>query len=76
MGVLLFTALGIGFVEASGGAVSFLSNMGPGFGANGGFNNFASFPCAAKWIASAMMFLGRLELVTVFCLFMPSFWKQ
>ncbi len=76
VGVLLFTALGIGFVEASGGAVSFLSNMGPGFGANGGFNNFASFPCAAKWIASAMMFLGRLELVTVFCLFMPSFWKQ
>ena len=75
-GVLLFIILGIDFLEASGAAISFLSNMGPGLGKNGGFNNFADFPLAAKWIGSFLMFAGRLELITVFVLFMPSFWKK
>lgn len=75
-GVLLFIILGIDFLEASGAAISFLSNMGPGLGKNGGFNNFAPFPDAAKWIGSFLMFAGRLELITVFVLFMPSFWKR
>ncbi|MEA4968231.1 MAG: TrkH family potassium uptake protein [Bacteroidaceae bacterium] len=75
-GVLLFIILGIDFLEASGAAISFLSNMGPGLGKNGGFNNYADFPLAAKWIGSFLMFAGRLELITVFVLFMPSFWKK
>lgn len=75
-GVLLFIILGIDFLEASGAAISFLSNMGPGLGKNGGFNNYADFPIAAKWLGSFLMFAGRLELITVFVLFMPSFWKK
>ena len=75
-GALLLIILGIDFVEASGAAVSFLSNMGPGLGKNGGFGNYADFPLAAKWVGSFLMFAGRLELITVFVLFMPSFWKR
>ena len=75
-GALLLIALGIDFVEASGSTVSFLSNMGPGLGKNGGFGNYADFPLAAKWVGSFLMFAGRLELITVFVLFMPSFWKR
>ncbi len=30
---------------------------------------------AAKWILSAAMLLGRLELLIVFVLFMPRFWR-
>lgn len=75
-GVLLFIIMGIDFLEASGASISFLSNMGPGLGKNGGFNNFADFPLAAKWLGSFLMFAGRLELITVFVLFMPSFWKK
>ena len=75
-GALLLIILQIDFVEASGAAVSFLSNMGPGLGKNGGFGNYADFPLAAKWVGSFLMFAGRLELITVFVLFMPSFWKR
>lgn len=76
IGVLFFILSGIDFLEASGASVSFLSNMGPGLGKNGGFNNFAPFPVAAKWMGSFLMFAGRLELITVFVLFLPSFWKR
>ena len=37
--------------------------------------NFASLPDAAKWVLSAGMLLGRLELFTVMVMFAPSFWR-
>jgi trk system potassium uptake protein TrkH len=37
--------------------------------------NFAPLSDAAKWILSAGMFLGRLELFTILVLFMPRFWR-
>ena len=36
---------------------------------------FASLPDSAKWLLSAAMLIGRLELFTVLVLFVPSFWR-
>jgi len=75
-GVLLLVSFGVGIIESMGGAVSCMSNIGPGLGICGGFGNYSSFSDFAKWVLSSLMYLGRLELITVFCLFMPAFWRK
>lgn len=76
IGVLILLLLGTEIVAAMGGAVSCMSNIGPGLGFCGGFGNYSGFSDASTWVLSSLMYLGRLELITVFCLFMPAFWKR
>ena len=58
------------------GALTALANVGPGLGdVIGPAGNFASLPDGAKWLLSAAMLLGRLELFTVLVLFTPRFWR-
>jgi trk system potassium uptake protein TrkH len=52
-----------------------MANCGPGLGAVGPAANFAWLPGAAKVILIICMWLGRLELFTVFMVFSPRFWK-
>lgn len=59
------------------GAASTVSGVGPGLGETiGPAGNFATLPDAAKWILSLGMLLGRLEIITVFVLCMPAFWRH
>jgi trk system potassium uptake protein TrkH len=70
-------ALGLDFTTAISGAATAISNVGPGLGEIIGPNgNFKSLPEAAKWLLSAGMLLGRLELFTVLILFSPAFWTR
>jgi trk system potassium uptake protein TrkH len=38
--------------------------------------SFADLPDAAKWMLSAGMLLGRLELFTVLVILTPAFWRS
>ena len=38
--------------------------------------NFSLLPDFSKWILSAGMILGRLELFAIIVLFIPSFWRR
>ena len=38
--------------------------------------NFSTLSDTSKWILSAGMILGRLELFAILVLFLPSFWKK
>lgn len=76
IGILLLVANKIQLEEAIICAVSSISNVGPGFGQSGGFGNFAHFPDVAKWTLAMLMYVGRLEIVTVFVILTPSFWKR
>ncbi len=68
---------GYDFVTSISGAATAVANVGPGLGeVIGPTGNFASFDDSAKWIMSAAMLLGRLELFTVLVLFLPSFWRR
>ena len=68
--------LGLDFVTAMSGAATTIADVGPGLGdVIGPAGNFAGLPDAAKWVLSAGMLLGRLELFTVLILFLPSFWR-
>jgi trk system potassium uptake protein TrkH len=52
-----------------------MANCGPGLGELGPAANYAWLPGAAKVILIMCMWLGRLELFTVFMIFSPRFWK-
>ena len=69
--------IGVDFLTAASGAATAISNVGPGLGPTiGPSGTFATLPDGAKWILSAGMLLGRLELFTVFVLLLPSFWRD
>lgn len=51
-------------------------NIGPAFGPGvGPTGAMDAFPAPAKWLMSFGMLAGRLELLSVFVLFVPRFWK-
>ena len=70
------TMLGLDFLTSMSGAATAIANVGPGLGNEiGPASTFASLPDAAKWLLSAGMLVGRLELYTVLVLFAPAFWR-
>lgn len=74
---MLLSFLGLDYLTAMSGALTTLANAGPGLGdAIGPAGTFAGLPDAAKWVLSAGMLLGRLELFTVLVLFAPAYWRN
>ena len=53
-----------------------VANVGPGLGMVGPTDNFAFFSGSTKLILSGLMVLGRLEILAVVALVMPSFWRK
>ncbi|MGU3398290.1 TrkH family potassium uptake protein [Brucellaceae bacterium D45D] len=77
IGAVLLASLGLDFVSAFTGALTALSNVGPGFGETiGPIGNFSTIHDPALWVLSFLMLAGRLELVTVFILFTRAFWVR
>jgi trk system potassium uptake protein TrkH len=69
-------AMGLDFITATSGAATAIANVGPGLGdIIGPAGNFATLPDAAKWLLSAAMLLGRLEIFTILVLLAPAFWR-
>lgn len=68
--------LGADVDTALGSSISMLSNVGPATGATGPASTFAIVPPAGKWLMSAYMVIGRLEIYTVLFLLMPNYWKD
>lgn len=67
-------ATGVDQVTAFGAIASCLNNVGPGLG--GVASTFRELDGAAKWICSAAMLLGRLEIFTFLVLLAPEFWRK
>ncbi len=76
---VLATALGATGLDpttALSGAATAISNVGPGLGGTIGPNgNFASLPDISKWLLTAGMLTGRLEILIILVLFTPRFWR-
>lgn len=67
---------GLDLITSVSGAAAALGNIGPGLGPIiGPAGSFADINDAAKWILSATMLVGRLELMAVFVLFTAAFWR-
>lgn len=77
IGTILLGATGLDFITATTGALTSLTNVGPGLGAViGPMGNFSSLPDAAKWVCTVLMLLGRLEILAVLVIFTPTFWGR
>ena len=58
-------------------ALSCGSNVGPTLGLEiGPTMSWSILPTIVKWILSALMLMGRLEIFTVLVIFTPWFWKN
>ena len=74
---LLLSFSGLDFLTCISAAASAISNVGPGLGEIiGPQGNYSTLNDFSKLILTATMFLGRLEMLTIFILFLPFFWKN
>jgi trk system potassium uptake protein TrkH len=73
---LCFCGCGIGFDESIGIAVSMIGNVGVSIGQWGSSGCYAALPAVAKWVATFVMLIGRLEIFTVLLLFSRALWKK
>jgi trk system potassium uptake protein TrkH len=73
---LALSMMGSDIVTSISAVATTLGNVGPGLGAVGPMDNFAHLPTAAKWILSACMLFGRLEIYTLLVLLLPEFWRK
>jgi trk system potassium uptake protein TrkH len=62
-------------LDAMSVAIATLGNVGPGFGVVGPMNSFLPFSDAAKLYMVFLMWIGRLEVLSVLVIFTPSFWR-
>ena len=76
-GSLALSALGYDLMTAMSGSITSLSNVGPGLGTIiGPAGNFSTINDPALYVMAALMLLGRLEVLTVLVLLMPTFWRD
>jgi trk system potassium uptake protein TrkH len=68
--------LGLDFTSAISASASALANLGPGLSpAVGPMTGYAALPDAAKWLLSAAMLFGRLEMFLFLAVFSRTFWE-
>ncbi|MBE1297051.1 MAG: potassium transporter TrkH [Rhodobacteraceae bacterium] len=68
---------GLDFITALSGAATAVANVGPGLGdIIGPAGNFSTLNDPAKWILSAAMLIGRLELLAVYAILTIRFWRN
>ncbi len=75
-GGVMLVAQGFPIVDAFFSSFSCVSNNGLGAGVTGITGSFDFLPASGKWIMSIMMLAGRLEIMTLIALFVPSFWRN
>ena len=74
---LTLGAQGLDFDTSLTGALTALTNVGPGLGSFiGPSGNFALLPDASKLTLAAAMIAGRLEIMVALALFMPIMWRR
>lgn len=67
---------GLDTLTSLSAAVTAVANVGPGVGdIVGPAGNFRNLPDLAKIVLSLAMYAGRLEMLTLFVLLLPSFWR-
>lgn len=80
--IIMTVAIFIVSIEARDMVTSFtavvacLSNIGPGLGLVGPTGHYADFSQFVKVVLSICMLIGRLEIMPVVLLALPSFWRR
>ncbi|MDP1520782.1 TrkH family potassium uptake protein [Porticoccus litoralis] len=72
--VMLLQFTGLDYLTAWSCTAAALNNLGPGLGDAAA--HYGEINSTAKWLLSAAMIIGRLEIFTVLVLFTPMFWRR
>ncbi|MBV0912495.1 TrkH family potassium uptake protein [Anianabacter salinae] len=73
---VLLGMCGLPFLTAFTAAWTSIANVGPAWGSPvGPTGAMDAFPESAKWLMIAGMIVGRLEVLSVYVLFIPTFWR-
>ena len=72
---VLLTAFGVDILTAFSGSAAAMGNVGPGFGSVGSLSNYSQIPVAGKWILTAVMLLGRLEIFGLLLFILNRWWR-
>jgi trk system potassium uptake protein len=75
-GATLLTLGGTDLVSASSAALACLANVGPGLAKVGPTANYAFFGDWEKLLLVLLMWLGRLEVLTIVAVATRSFWRR
>lgn len=73
---ILLTGMHVPLVDAFFSTFSCMGNNGLGAGITGYGSSYDIIPDAGKWVLSIVMLIGRLEIFTIFVLFVPEFWRK
>ncbi|WP_058365886.1 TrkH family potassium uptake protein [Haloparvum sedimenti] len=63
-------------LEAVGGSLATVGNIGPAFGRLGPFGSYLMLPDTTKLFMIFLMWVGRLEILPVLALFTGAFWRR
>ncbi|GAB3417222.1 TrkH family potassium uptake protein [Haloparvum alkalitolerans] len=63
-------------LEAIGGSLATIGNIGPAFGRLGPFGSYLMLPDTTKLFMVFLMWIGRLEILPVLVLFTGAFWRR
>jgi len=74
-GALVMSAFGLDLETALSSVIASVGNVGPGLALVGPVANYDFIAPGGKFVLTACMLVGRLELFTVLMLFTPSFWR-
>ncbi len=72
----IITLSGYDLVTSFSASIACITSLGPGLAKVGPAGNFSFFPWFDKFLLSVEMILGRLEVLTVMAVFLPSFWER
>ena len=72
--MIALMASGLDQITAFSATAACMNNLGPGLGDVA--SHYGEITVAAKWILSAAMLLGRLEIFTLLVILTPAFWKS
>jgi trk system potassium uptake protein TrkH len=70
------TGLDLTVLEAIGASASTLGNVGPALGFAGPFGSYEPFSDVSTLIMTALMWLGRLEIIPIVVLFTRHYWRN
>lgn len=75
-GITLLSLFGVDLTDAFSVSIAAIANGGAIYGhPHSNLDSWAFLPEGGKWVASALMLLGRLEIFTVLMFFSPKFWR-
>jgi len=72
----LLIVSGLDVISAFSAVVACINNTGPGLNQVGPATNYGGLTDFETWICTAAMLVGRLEMMSVFVLFTPAFWRK